>query len=190
MTGLKIEVDSAQFARALDDYQRATRKPMSYVINRSMNNWAIQSQDFIKVAMESKIRSLQSLPWWPKLIAKILTRAPRMTAGMGAKRWGQLFRRRARQLQGKQRYYTVEQAKRRSSREIRRRVNARQFLKGFFLKWSNAIAATVPGIKGPRGVSAHGGFYRSLQARYTRRGPARALPRYRRCLTGRNVSDW
>lgn len=162
-----IEVDWRSFERALQQYQAATGKDMAYVVNRAMNNWAVHGAKAIKEAVASKIQSLTSLPWWPKLVAKLMVaRSRRMKAGMSTAAWRRVFKRSMRQMQGKQRIYTRDQARRRSRQIINARLHARLFLRGFFLKWSNTIASMVPGIKGPRAAGFFGGFFRNVNATY------------------------
>lgn len=168
----EIHMDHAAFARELDLYQRATQKDMAYVVNRAMNNWATHGAKAIKEASASRIQALESLPWWPKLVAKLMAlRSRRMKVGMSTAQWRRVFKRRLRQLQGRQRIYTRAQARRRSKQIINRRLQARLFLRSFCLKWSNVIAATVPGIKGPRAFGQAGGFFRSIHATYKPAAP-------------------
>lgn len=155
-------LDDREFRAALVQYSAAADKAFADGVNHQMNNWAIQSQKHIKQAMEGRIRAMQQAPWWPKLISRIMVKrgaasvAKKLAQGKG-KTALKRFQERA---------FTREQARRRSAAVIKRRVNARRFLSGFFLKWSNAIASMVPGIRGPRGTGAAGGFFRSLKASY------------------------
>ena len=159
-------LDDREFRQALVQYSAASRKAFADGVDHQMNNWAVQSIKFVTVAMESRIRALSGLPWWPKLISRIMVK--RSAAGVAKKLAGGKGKRALATFQ--RRAFTREQARRRSARELRRRVMARKFLTGFFLKWSNAIAS-VANVRGPRGTGAAGGFFRSIRANYSKATP-------------------
>lgn len=163
-----IKVDATGFDRVLRQYQAATQKDMAYVVNRAMNNWSIQSAKFVKEAMESKIRSLRNLPWWPKLIASIMVRRAAFRASKAlAKTGGKVTAGRhavTRFFRGRG-FYTRDQARRRSERILSKRVQARRFLRAFFIRWSAAIREKVPGVTG-RFQGGWGRFSRFIHAEY------------------------
>lgn len=171
-----FHLDTKEFRSALLQYNAASKKTWADSVNHQMNNWAIHSSGKVREAMEGKIRSIQNLPWWPKLIAKILRK--RRTDKLAAKFWKSKKRSLSRHMTALgARSYTRLQAQRLSGKIIRMRTNARRFLRGFFGVWSDAVSLAVPGIKGRK--QAFGGRFKNyIKAMYqpaTRQNPAASI---------------
>ena len=71
---VELRFDFGDFNKALQEYQDATKKSNKDVVNRTMLNLGIQGIKVTKEAEASKIQSIQSMDWWPKLVAKVLVK--------------------------------------------------------------------------------------------------------------------
>jgi hypothetical protein len=130
---VELKFDFSDFQKALQEYQYAFKKSNAEVCNRQMMNMGMIGKEITKEAEASKIQSIQSMDWWPKLVAKVLVKrnagkvmATVNTKGVkaGARAMNKFYKR----------AYTHAQAVAFSATLIRRRLNAIRFLKFFFSK--------------------------------------------------------
>jgi hypothetical protein len=163
---VELKVDFGDFNKALQEYQFATKKTFAEVANREMVNLGVQGIKVTKEAEASKIQSIQSMDWWPKLVAKALVKrnagklVSKMQGATTAKGMKSVSR-----AMGKfyGRAYTHAQAVAFSALLIRRRLNAIRFLKFFFSKLAKeAKPFTSSGASGSGIGKSFGGFQYSI----------------------------
>lgn len=107
-------LDTTEFDGAVVQYAAASGKDFADVSNRQTLNLAIQGLKLQKKAENAEIKKLQSLDWWPKYIAKLLT--------------------------AKRGHYTRAEAIEYSAQVIRGRSKAVGFMKFFFASMAAAVA--------------------------------------------------
>ncbi len=159
---VELKFDFSQMQKAMEEYQYAFKKSNAEVCNREMVNLGIQGIKVTKEAEASKIQSIQSMDWWPKLVAKVLVKrnagkvmATVNTKGVkaGARAMNKFYKR----------AYTHAQAVAFSATLIRRRLNAIRFLKFFFSKLAKeAKPFTSSGASGSGIGKSFGGFQFSI----------------------------
>lgn len=116
MSAAGLIIDTRQFQSALRDYVAVTGKDMDQAANRQLTNWMIKSSKVARQAERAQIEAVKNQPWWPKLIAKVMS-------AKGLRAWRVTKRGRIR---------STGEEKRVSDRLIRSRLRAITFIKAFF----------------------------------------------------------
>jgi hypothetical protein len=69
-----ITFDTREFERAMQELAEVSRKDASEVVNHQVGNLAIHAADQMPEVSQGNINKLESVAWWPKLIAAALGR--------------------------------------------------------------------------------------------------------------------
>ena len=129
------EAEEQAFFAEVKRYMALTGKDAEYVVNRTSLNVAIKANQNTPEANVGDIRALKDRPWWPKLVAKRLSKSGyRLREGVGA-RMPKRYKGRVTISAGK---YTREEARAVSKRLIDIRVRRRGYIRS---GWSPAIVA-------------------------------------------------
>jgi len=142
-------IDRREFDQALKEYAAASKRDAAAICNRQMLNLAIHGVQLTKEAETDAINKLQSKEWWPKYIAKNLSKKMFEKKVTSAFKRSQKAGERA-QRKFMQRGYTRDQARAFSKKLIRRRLVAVGFLKFFFVSLGSAVKpyASGPALRG------------------------------------------
>jgi len=139
----KIEFDTSKMTRALTEYQAATKKDFTEVVNRAAMNTAFRAAQFTKKADKSSIQALENQPWWPRYIAKYFReKGHTFVKTSSAKKFGPGKSTIRRFVKGSS--YTKAEARALSRRIIGARVRAISFIRS---GWIPAIRILAPFAK-------------------------------------------
>lgn len=156
-----ITVDWIQFNAALTEYVAVSSKDQSEAINHAGLNMAIKGIQATKVAEAAAIRKLKDMTWWPKYVAKVMSKMAGGKAGsklyqsMWAKEEMQYHRKGAWMLDREETSY-VRFAKKLSSELLAKRTKAVKFMRFFFLSMAWKIRPYSGGASAPAGTSFAG----------------------------------
>jgi hypothetical protein len=134
MAASTFKLDSREWKQAVLEYSVACHKTMAEAANRQTNNLAIHAHEFCEKAQKAEIENVQTLEWWPKMVAKAISRKYGKQAGSLAYRahWS---------MENNRNFIGLwhEKAKEMSDHIIRQRSVAVGFCRFFFVQLSRAI---------------------------------------------------
>jgi hypothetical protein len=174
-----VTFDSREWTQAIQQYSLATRKGVAESVNRALKNVGIKGVQIAKQAEPAAIENLESKDFWPKVVAKLLTRrklgrAYSRIASRGAtkrqQKTGQILSVAYRVEPGGHR---SEEAARYSKRLIRKRLTTAGFLRWFFANVARGMDPYAPGknARAPSRTGNWGGFkIQALPATETNKG--------------------
>jgi hypothetical protein len=160
-------IDSAEWNLAIAQYIAATKKGLAYSTNRALKNIGIKGIEIAKAAEPAAISRLESLDFWPALVAKYITQrklgkaykaiALRGHASKRQARTGRIIERAYRRNPGSHR---SEEAAQYSAKIVRKRLVTIGFIKWFFSNLARGLDAYVPGNRprAPSRTGSWGGF--------------------------------
>jgi hypothetical protein len=120
-----MQIDTRSFDRALVHYAAATGKTLPEVANRAARNIAYRTVSFLPKADRGRIMSVATTDWWPKFIAKKISKGKGFSWTTGRKNVKQHH------VQGS---YTVAEARSVSKRLLSNRARSASFMKSGFAK--------------------------------------------------------
>ena len=143
---VSIRLDTSQFNAAMREYLEATKKDSAHAINRQMLNFSIKGRTLTRLAEKGDIASMESQPFWPKIVAKVIGNAAGSLASSKAfqSQWAAAqvsqHRKGAFKLDREESSY-VKLAKQVSKSLLKKRLRGIGFMRFFFLSIAQAISA-------------------------------------------------